>query len=201
MSIFVLALTFVLVAAPLWTSHLFRSVYSWERRQVAVDNAAIILGRSDRKSFTDLSRLNRTIEAMEVEHHLLHACARSNTPAAPECALADAQLERVMENLHRVGGEMARAQWRLGQVRASAETRQFGVTMDVPDRPAEIPIGERKCAACALSLYWERSESRRALHYAVRARGDDSPPVTTGVELTGRSLRDGRDWEYRLEPQ
>ena len=168
-----------LVVAPLRTVRIYRDAEAWETRQIAVDNAAIRLGQSDRGVFRSLREAHRIAMALEAIHHPLHACARAVVTTG-ECFEPDLAIEAEIEAFHRTTEGAARAMWRWGEVGLPS------LALESLRRP-EIPLTEKRCAVCGLASNWELSLPTEAW-----LRASSSPRV----EATERLRKDG---EYELE--
>src|SRR5688500_15327370 len=88
-----------LLFSPLLTYRIYDKALSWERTQIAVDNAAIVIGKKDKELFNYLIASNRILHALEMAHHPLHFCARVPLTTA-FCISEDLVLEAQITAMH-----------------------------------------------------------------------------------------------------
>ncbi len=176
----------LLVAAPLLTHRVYRAAYARERAQIALDNAAIASGRSDRATLRALDSANRLLSRLDAIHHPLHACAMVPATAA-ECAPADRAIEARIRLLHAETERAAQASWRLGHAAAGAEAVRLGETLGDVER-SRLVLVPSSCGSCGLPSAWTvASLPLRSVFTSGRAR--------TAMRLV--SSREG--WDYLLE--
>jgi hypothetical protein len=198
MPILFLTLLLVVILAPLLTQAQFRLVWRAERRQIAVDNAGVVLGRHDREDFRSLERATQRISLAEGIHHPIHVCAHSPTPAAPACQGQDRFWETTLRVMYQTAFQKARFHWALGEVRASQQAARLKEKLGVAGRPLELPVEERVCPVCHLRIGW--TKRGQALRYELNARTSERPGASVRVELEGNSRFTGERWDYSLSP-
>src|SRR5258708_5385352 len=99
------------VSVPVLTDGIYRSSYLLQRRQIFVDNTAILIGGNDRNTFGYLKSVNKVLRQIEAAHHIAHACARSL--AAPvACLQGDMAFETTLASLHSYSYAQAILAWR-----------------------------------------------------------------------------------------
>ncbi len=187
MPLCLLALVGVPLLLTLGTSHArFQELYALESDWIALDNAAIELGRSARAVWNGLQKANAEIRRLETRHHLVHACAR--VPAtAIQCRTADLAAEGELALRHARAGVAAATAWRVGAERArvQAPTALFS-RLPLP------PLQSVRCSVCGLPSEWEIGVPR--LESVQLLRG-----MALRVRWVGRSLRGGGQWDYAIE--
>ena len=201
MSIFLLSFVAVFIASPLLSQSQFRAVFDWERRQIALDNAAITLGRGEREIFRQLRQTNQTVAGLELEHHSVHQCARTLTPAAGACGLADEAIEEAIREVHQSAYENASRQWAAKLHDALTEAAKLSPGNISVTRRETVPIQEVRCSMCGQAVAWEVEPGALPLKAKLRQTAIDGPELAVGLWTTGDSLRAGAVWDYRLEPR
>ena len=199
MSVFFIALAFVLVAAPVLTSEMFRSAWHSERRQIAVDNAGITLGQHERDLFRDLQAHNRHMKTAEQAHHLVHLCARTPSPEMEGCIAADEKIEQTLKAWHSLARAKAVMAWLRAGRAAKATAEELENQIGLLYRNPLPPLEAGKCSICGLESYWEISEDDLPMQTrieAVRETPEGERPFVW-VRSVGKSLRES-DWDYRL---
>lgn len=191
LSFYLIALLPVLTA-PLLTYRIAQGAYEWQRRQIAIDNAAILLGTADREIARALQSGNAAQQAIEVAHHEAHACAHS--PAAnPGCLAADEALELKISLSHREMQLRASSSWGVNGLRAAAYLSSHRVTNRI-DRAASVPIDSVTCPICGLEVYWEKKDAFRTVFLS-----DGQPKLGANVTVDGSTLVFGGEWNYQLD--
>lgn len=197
MSISFLIILSVILAAPWESRRIFYEAFRAERRQIAVDNAAIVIGRRDRELFRFLSASNRLLRGMEVAHHALHACARTPQGAAV-CMDKDVAIELQIELVLRTTYETASVWWKSAAIAAESSARRLDEEVSLI-RPASPPLRKYVCPICGRAVQWEVESGNRAIQTIVRDRFDGR--FAARVRPYGISLRDGATWDYLLEEE
>lgn len=191
MLIFFLVAMTPLLLAPAWTYRVFSEAERFERRQIAVDNAAIELGRGDRAALRTLEEGQRRIRVLERAHHLVHFCARV-PETAPACAAEDRALEagiRVYSLALRV---RAQAAWVASLARARKALTGIGNRAGVLGRAVVLPLRPRRCSVCGGDAGWELAEPP-PLRWRVLSPGEREAEVW--AELSRDSAG---SWDYAL---
>lgn len=177
--------------SPLATHRLFAEVLAWQRTQIAVDNAAIRLGRLDREWTEFMERGRRRLEHLEKLHHPLHLCARvPQTMAA--CRSQDEAIERLLTATARWWEAEAARRWGVAPGRALEEGRRLGIPLRLAGRPPLPPVRRTPCPLCRLKVRWKWQ--RRPWRTSVGAGRDGSFTVILESSLEsagGYRLREG----------
>jgi len=197
MSILFLVLASVFAGAPLWAMQLWSIVWEEEQAQIAVDNAAIVLGRGDRALLNELVGVNRKLRALEVEHHVAHHCAQIPSPAKAGCEATDRALELTLRALRLAAYERAQLAWRESEFKAFAEAKRLKNRISIDERSIRPPLRSIRCAECQLDIFWELEEPKRR-GFLLRTHGPS--PQFSRVVWEGTDLRSGKKWNYRLAP-
>jgi hypothetical protein len=182
-----------LMGAPLflslgWTHARFGELAQLETGIIALDNASILLGRSARGVWQDLTDHAQQMRAMEVAHHVAHACARAPLPN-PACVTADLAWEARLRHSHAQGGVLARTAWVAGTARAKHAAARLGFSVFL-DRPGVPPIAPVYCPVCLLPVGWRGPGSwRESARVRVHARAFENA-VTASSE--------GGLWRYQV---
>jgi hypothetical protein len=170
----------------------FQEIYRLERGLIALDNAAILLGRSAREVWKGLVRFNAWAEKAELAHHVAHVCARAPIAGSP-CRAADQAWEAALASAHRLAGARAHLGWTQGRRDALIAARKLGVEVTA-DRAPTPPIRSKRCSVCGLLTRWDivgpAPESVWARLHQREFRNR--------VESIGRSLKGGETWAYRV---
>lgn len=192
---------------------MFLKAFRWEKRQIAVDNAAIKLGQGDRTVFNEIRTLNKILRGFEISHHPAHACRKS-----PKCKPVDELFEQLIETTREIGFMSAMLRW--GESFASARTEyektlsEYSKNLDsdfsnkrpttlvIRGRPSDVPLRDERCKICRRKVYWEIDNSKTSLAYHLkslrfdqdvdpdldREEGDKRPRVISGVGETRKPI-------------
>lgn len=167
--------------APVWSARLEREALEHERRQIAFDNGAIVLGRAVRAALVALAAAERTLEGAEVGHHALHACASVN----PKCRVPDLLVEQFLRATHRAAEAAFRAALAAAPPLATLELgRATGAgRVEAP----RLSLTSMRCPICRLPIRW-------------RLRLGDGAVVENGPSGRRRVVRweRGSRWDYRI---
>lgn len=193
MPILFLTLGIVPFLLPLWTQSAFRQLWDYESRQIRLDNAAIVLGQKDRALFRALSHQVQALRALEQVHHGVHACARSGTPAAAQCAVQDRALEQQVVVLAGAIEAQAGQGWAYNAHGAALP----GVELL---RPLSPPLERHRCAVCGLATRFQTRVGERSRRSAFRWSGPERIEVRVAVSLEGDRFEPAA-WDYRLEAE
>ena len=169
--------------APWYTHRLYDRLHELEKAQIAVDNAAITLGRRERQMFRLLETAEKELRRMELAHHPLHVCGQKDG----RCRTADLALEAKMVAAHRAATVAAQALWTEAALEARARLAALDVVAQMP-RPGRAPFRERRCLLCLLPVGW----TLRPTETRVTASGLVDARVVVRVRR-----REG-SWDYRL---
>ncbi len=196
MPILFLAFALVALSGPLLTQSILRSLWLREELQIAVDNAAIVLGKGDRKIWNELTQANRTLEVWEAIHDVVHSCARL-APQSP-CAADDRLWEVKIDEFRQASYWRAQSLWQQTWVSARLEASRFSGNALNTTRSSTLPVVEVACPRCGRPVFWEIRAKERG--YLVWGHG--TMPLTLAVEVrwSGRSLRNSTGWDYFLRP-
>jgi hypothetical protein len=176
-----------------WTHARFLEMATVEKAVIGLDNASIVAGQSARAVWRGLQNANRQMRALDIAHHLAHACARAPLPNPP-CRVADAAFEARLRLFHAWSGNVARGEWAAGKKRALARAHALGSGEAHMEREALPPIRPVHCKICGLPVAWEQSRPHRDwLWTRVHAR-----VFRNVVESVGKSLTGNDRWQYRV---
>ena len=185
MPISVLALTFLpLFLAPLLTHEMFTRLEARQRQRIALDNAAIALGRAEREIWQNLVREEVSLRRQEILHHSVHEKAFSS----PHAFALDQSLETALRAKYQLASWRARVAWAAALGKAHAELERLGVPARI-DRDPQFPFVEQRCLRCGLAVAW-----RPVGRLDVFVRGLEPPRLAAHLRL----FRDGQP-NYRLE--
>lgn len=188
---FIMVILFLLLA-PLESLRLFRRTAEWQKAQVALDNAAIELGKRDRDLFRYVASANQVLAGLELLHHPLHLCARV-PKTAPVCGPKDLALEAKIQTVRLETYRAASLSWTGNGVRALSQLGTYRVSAS---RTGRVPLRSVVCALCRRAVLWEVERPAATLS-VFRAR---HPRVLeSGVRLVGESLVKPSTWHFRLE--
>jgi hypothetical protein len=182
-----------LFLSPVWNLWALKRIEKRERIQIALDNAAIILGQEDRKILNAISKVNENIRGQEKLHHGAHLCARSPV-ANPECILADEAFEAEIAMLHQIIFSKASIGRAGALVRAQNEFNRLVESNFQTTRPTHLPVHAVRCSFCRLETQWEWDSDASVFEIGF----SDSMGLVTGVELIGKTLLNAERWKYRL---
>lgn len=136
-----------LAVAPLGMAQLWREALAEEQRQIAADNAAIVLGQTVRGALRALRRAEDALEALDRGHHALHACAA----VKPTCRAADLAVERTIVLLHRAAERAFRAAV-VGASAAAALELRAAPSSQI--EPPSVALASASCRLCRLPVHW-----------------------------------------------
>lgn len=151
-SLFV-SLIIILVSAPLLTHQLFSGSFERQKNKIALDNAAILLGRRDRSTFNFIARSNRVADFLETIHHPIHLAARSGL-GSTQLMAQDLSLESAIRELHFSSQQFAKANWTGSLISANAEMHRLGSWLAQQRRSLVAPLIGKRCPVCHLEAYW-----------------------------------------------
>ncbi len=183
-----------LFLAPLWTHQIMNLSFLRQRTFLALDNAAILLGREDRLVFNFLLKSNRFIAGLEKIHHPIHAIVRAGG-ASPNLVAQDAALEIVINQSHKGAIVYSTGIWKIAELKILTELRRMGTSLLNLKRETKVPVVGVRCPICFLEARWEIN-SRNANTY-LQVKKDSWMPGLW-VKPTGTSLLRGPPWNYKL---
>lgn len=167
----------------------------WEQRAVAIDNAAIVLGKADRLLFRKLQTLNAAVRAADLFHHPVHFSPWPWTKAG------DPAIEAKLIALRQANYVAVSVLWTANKVAAltspslNDETR--GHVVKIRGRNEKPPIHQSRCPVCGLAIYWEvDGEATRT--FTLDVPSDFSVPGVR-LRIVGDSVLSLSDWDYELE--
>ena len=152
-SIFV-AVIIPFVLAPLWTHELFKGSFERQKAIIALDNAAILIGREDRDLFEFLKNTNSIVEGLEKIHHPIHLALRMGA-LDPKLKLQDIGLETLIRELHSEAEVVSKVRLSKSPLVAFSEFRRMQVAGQIIQRAKKVPVFEVKCSLCHLWVKWE----------------------------------------------
>jgi len=171
-----------LLLAPLSTARLIGEALTEERRQIAFDNTAIVLGQHVRLALRALAMAETGLAAADFVHHPVHLCAA----VKPPCRAADLGIERAMDALFRNAEAVFRAALAAAPMRARAElvSEQALAKVDGPS----LRLKALRCPVCRLPVRWQVQLGEGAVtELSVRRR-------RRVVRWSG----EGATWNYRV---
>lgn len=189
-----ISLTISLVLAPLWSHQLLKGTFSKERKIIAMDNAAILLGRSERETFSFLRRVNEAISNLEAVHHIIHPLLVLGT-VSPEIVAQDGKLESLIDELHKGSLKVAKFNWSMGKHQAEAELLRMGVPLFEIRREDNLPVREIVCPICHLNSFWEMAPNFNKSYLRIN---DASLSFGLWIDFQDSSLIKGRFRNYQL---
>jgi hypothetical protein len=151
-SIFVAVIT-PFVLAPLWTHELFKGSFERQKAIIALDNAAILIGREDRDLFNFLKNTNSIVEGIEKIHHPIHLALRMGA-LDPKLKLQDIGLETLIREMHSEAEVISNVRWSKSPMVAFSEFRRMQVAGQIIQRANKVPVVEVKCSLCHLFVKW-----------------------------------------------
>lgn len=184
----------VMVLAPLWSHQIFRDSFERQKMKIAIDNAAISIGRGDRQIFNFVENSNKAIKALEAIHHPIHLAVRSGM-ASPQLASQDLALEISLKELHLTTRKLAETKWMSSTLLAGSEVGRLGVYLNGIQRSKTCPLNGTRCPICNLEVYWKIDVLRTDSFLNVQI-GEQTSALWTKIikKLSGR----GTEWNYYL---
>jgi hypothetical protein len=168
-SIFVAVIT-PFVLAPLWTHELFKGSFERQKAIIALDNAAILIGREDRDLFNFLKNTNSIVEGLEKIHHPIHLALRMGA-LDPKLKLQDIGLETLIREMHSEAEVISNVRWSKSPMVASSEFRRMQVAGQIIQRANKVPVVEVKCSLCHLFVKWAPNLQLLKTHLEVISDG------------------------------
>jgi len=181
--------------APMWTYALFSDAFVRERQQIAVDNAAIVLGQSDRKCLNELYAANHYLAELDRKHHEFHFCAQKDPTAT--CAAIDKGYEEQISSYHRRAHSTAVAHWEEARVVAHREAARLETRISM-SRPNDIPLVAGKCSLCLLETQWQIDFSKVPIETTLAPSEFPFYSINAIVELRATFIEKER-WDYVLK--
>lgn len=189
MSISVLILLPVLLMGPVLARQVADRAMASQRAQIAVDNAAIVVGRQDRDNLNRLGRASAELHKLHLSYHSALACA-STVILTSECGPTAGALRATILALHQFHSGLALAQWNASAVSGQLEVGKERSSLDSFRRAAE-PFPTHYCDECGLPAGWDlnpaKLETYLQAHYVSKIDVGVRP-----VKVAERS------WNYEL---
>lgn len=184
----------VMVLAPLWSHQIFRESFERQKMKIAIDNAAILIGRGDRQIFNFVENSNKAIKALEAIHHPIHLAVRSGM-ASPQLASQDLVLELSLKELHLTTRKLAETKWISSTMLVGSELGRLGGYLKGIQRSKTCPLNGRRCPICNLELYW-KVDALRTNSFLNVQMGEQTSFLWTKIirKLSSR----GAEWNYYL---
>jgi len=180
------------LGALAYSAAVYRDLHRIEGAQIAVDNAAIALGRADRALARRVERANALLSKWELSHHPAHVCARVPSEAQPECKAIDLAIETRMRVLVAAVSADLAASWRAHLARARVELGRGGFAGLVVGRPEAAPFTTRICPVCREIVRWSAPPGHQTLGtLSLAVSGTRRTAVVLGRERVS-------SWSYRL---
>lgn len=106
-------LLFVVISMGAVSIH-FRDAILWRENQIHLDNNAIDMGQRDRAIFRKIHKVNERLKVLDLQHHVIHACARIPATASG-CIAKDRVLEFQIRTLLLAAEKQAYIEWALNK--------------------------------------------------------------------------------------
>lgn len=178
----------VLVTSPLLLHSAYEKARKVENTLVAVDNAGIKIGRELRNLLNDISRRNRSLEAMDVLQHQVQNCL-----TVPYCLAINAKLTAIRLTLLKASRVSSEISWQALRGLGLVELASRDVLGTI-EMPVIAPFSNRFCPTCGLPLGLKESP-RSALQIHIRTA---VPAGEVWVSAFGRTLTEKTRWNYQL---
>jgi hypothetical protein len=176
-------------SVPMLSSAMYSEIEEYEKRTIALDNAAIRLGRRDRNLFRMVDSAATKIRALETTHHALHACARVPSPSYFKCRAADLAIERTIAGLIDALRASVTAAWRFNSARTREELWRGDWRRPEITRETIAPVRFERCPVCGLAARVILEPKRMPTRIEGKHYGDSRIGV--------RFIRE-TNWNYRL---
>lgn len=139
-----------LFISPVFILLIFQTVFQIEKNQIALDNAAIMMGRQDRDLFRIIENTNKLLKKIEKKHHYLHACALISPDPRVRviCQTQDRAIELEMSLLIEKTRFQSQYLWFLSRSKGIAEANKLNVHIDSIKRETSAPIRFEECPFC-----------------------------------------------------
>lgn len=184
----------ILALTPLWTHQLYLTSFNRQKTMIALDNAAIVLGRQDRMTLNFVEKANETIKLIELIHHPIHFAVVSGI-ASPQVVAQDVSLEATLKEIHFTSRRVADVKWASSLSSAIAEVGRLGTEVIQHQRGLTSPLIKKRCAICNLDTFWLVDANRTDSFLRVKS-GDWISAVW--VRLLKSLNKNKADWNYQL---
>lgn len=185
---------------------------SWQRSQIALDNAATVIGQDDRAIFNRLRDFNKIMDGLVIAHHTAHVCAM-NPFSGWACASADRALEAFIPKFNKLSHKMANVAWLASSLHGLLEMAKLNTYPLNIERAKQVPIHAEICVY-GFETYLEVDTDQAPVVTTIKAmpihdieivktpEEDSIVPsliLTSSCEVGGRSLKLGSKWNYKLK--
>lgn len=193
MQILMVSITGIFLASTWLTQSSFRQLWLRERTQVAVDNAAIVLGRAVEEMLHSMEETNSELRILDIEHHELHFCAR-NIFTALECFPMDKAMEVEISLLSSSANVELSLLWQKAASKANMEASLLRNLIEVVRLPVP-PIHLVKCLICGSPHHFSFDQKRAITWIHAISAGNSSE----GVKI--QWSKESGKWLYRLSTE
>jgi len=189
---FLIGLLPSLVLGPAWILEIYQAEMQWQKTQIGLDNAAILLGRNDRDLMNDVFESEVRLENL---HQILHkALSCSLVPAtATPCQIVSRKTQLLIQTLILKTKEVAQFKWVRGGANARSNLLRQKILFTL-SRSSFWPGKLQTCSFCHLGIHW--AEDFGELKSELRSSRYPSSSVKVAALKTSNG-----DWSYRLWAQ
>lgn len=140
--------------APFWTHELFKDSFEGQKSIIALDNAAILIGKGDRDLFNFIKKTNSFVTGIEKIHHPVHLAIRMGA-IEPKLKAQDLGLETLIREIHSNTAAISNIRWSKSSFTALSEFQRLGISGNILERATRVPIVGLECSVCHLFSKWE----------------------------------------------
>jgi hypothetical protein len=189
---FLISLLPSLVMGPAWVFEIYQAEIQWQKTQIGLDNAAILLGRNDRDLMNDVFESEARLKNL---HKILHkALSCSLVPAtATPCQMASRKTQLLIKALILKTKAVAQLKWVRGEANARGNLIRQKINFTLT-RSSFWPGKLHTCPFCHLGTHW--AEDIGKLKSELRSVRYPSSAVKVAALKTSKG-----DWSYRLWAQ
>lgn len=194
---YLLLLMGTILLGPKLLLDIYLPAEDWQIKQIAVDNAATVMGKGDRDLFNQIIQFNRIMQGLETAHDKAHLCKNSPWPwVSGPCRAADTALEIQIRSAHATMMGVAKGWWLKNTAEGKLALAKEKVIPLEWDRPACVPVHAETCPICGLKTYIELDKPTPV---TVFIRANSRVPIGVIEKVGGRSLKRDSKWNYRLQ--
>ncbi len=206
-------LTTILSAWTAMIINIHSHAEAWQRTQIALDNAATVIGQMDKVLFNKIQFYNATTRLAEIGHHSVHWC-KDIPYLSAYCKPADEGLEFSINTARYVRLTSSRIDWYRN---LAAGLREMGKLDSIPisiERESSLPVHTEKCNYCGLETFIEIDDGKAPVKTLIKSipktkieivkvkEEEGNFPVlvlSAESEVGGKSLKSTSDWKYKLK--
>ncbi|NDC26172.1 MAG: hypothetical protein EBZ49_18845, partial [Proteobacteria bacterium] len=181
-----------LILGPLWIMQVYQKENTYQKNQIFIDNAAIMLGQKDRDLMNQVEKENRKLKSLHELYHSAIAC--SFIPAlSASCQTSAQNLNKAILLLGQTSTLQHGLLWRGSHQKMAGYLTLNEIRFDLKRHPVP-PLTKAHCVTCGLINGWQIQED--FLRAEISSKWNSEIEVKVGPMKTNFG-----NWSYRLWSQ